>query len=210
MVCPNIAHRRYHNTDAPVGSQSDRHCFQGHVDCLIDTTKPVWTYTPKHHKTSHKGKNRVIVIGPQGQQVLNAIREMSRSEFVFDPQVGFEEYVRKAFGDKAKARKVGACYTKHGLNTAVRNACDKAGIPRWSPGQQRKTEQRRHVATEILRPHNRFSATAANRPQSDTMLTWICHEPKRTPCSLDDSCLVRRIPVAVEETRRFSANAAVP
>ena len=64
---------------------------------------------------------------------------MSRSDFVFDPQVGFEEYVRKAFGDKAKARKVGACYSKHGLNTAVRNACDKAGIPRWSPGQLRKT-----------------------------------------------------------------------
>ena len=112
----------------------------------INTTKPVWAYTPKHHKTSHKGKNRVIVIGPQGQQVLNAIREMSRSDFVFDPQVGFEEYVRKAFGDKAKARKVGACYTKHGLNTAVRNACDKAGIPRWSPGQLRKTRatQARH------------------------------------------------------------------
>ena len=100
----------------------------------IDTTKPVWMYRPKHHKTSHKGKNRVLVIGPQGQQVLNAIREMSRSDFVFDPQVGFEEYVRKAFGDKAKARKVGDCYTKHGLNTSARNACDKAGIPRWSPG----------------------------------------------------------------------------
>ena len=105
----------------------------------IDTSKSVWMYTPKHHKTSHKGKNRVIVIGPQGQQVLNGIREMSRSDFVFDPQVGFEEYVRRAFGDKAKARKVGASYTKHGLNTAIRNACDKAGIPRWSPGQLRKT-----------------------------------------------------------------------
>jgi len=105
----------------------------------INTTKAVWTYCPKHHKTTHKGKNRIIVIGPHGQQVLNGIREMSRSDFVFDPQVGFEEFVRKAYGDKAKARKVGNCYTKHGLNTAVRNACDKAKIPRWSPGQLRKT-----------------------------------------------------------------------
>ena len=55
---------------------------------------------------------RVIDFGPQGQQVLNGIREMSRSDFVFDPQVGFEEYVRRAFGDKAKARKVGTCYTR--------------------------------------------------------------------------------------------------
>jgi integrase len=105
----------------------------------IDSSKPVWTYCPKHHKTAHKGKKRIIVIGPQGQQVLNSLREMSRSDYVFDPQVGFEEFVRKAYGDKAKARKVGDCYTKHGLNSAVRNACDKAKIPRWSPGQLRKT-----------------------------------------------------------------------
>ena len=105
----------------------------------INTTKPVWTYCPKHHKTAHKGKKRVIVIGPQGQRVLNGLREMSRSDYVFDPQVGFEEFVRKTYGDKAKARKVGDCYTKHGLNSSVRNACDKAEIPRWSPGQLRKT-----------------------------------------------------------------------
>ena len=105
----------------------------------IDTGKPVWKYCPKHHKTGHKGKKRIVVIGPQGQQVLNSLREMSRSDYVFDPQVGFEEFVRKAYGEHAKARKVGDCYTKHGLNTAVRNACDKAGIPRWSPGQLRKT-----------------------------------------------------------------------
>jgi integrase len=69
---------------------------------------------------------------------------MSRSDFVFDPQVGFEEFVRKAYGDEAKARKVGDCYTKHGLNSAVRKACEKAAKKKtisgsWSPGQLRKT-----------------------------------------------------------------------
>ena len=105
----------------------------------IDNSGEVWIYRPGHHKTAHRGKSRSIVIGPKCQQVLNGIREMSRSDFVFDPQVGFEEFVRKAYGDKAKARKVGACYTKHGLNSAVRVACDKAKITRWSPGQLRKT-----------------------------------------------------------------------
>lgn len=105
----------------------------------IETSGPVWFYRPKHHKTAHKGMSRVIAIGPQCQQALNALRELSRSDYVFDPQVGLEEYVRKAYGDKAKARKVGGCYTKHGLNSAVRVACDRAGINRWSPGQLRKT-----------------------------------------------------------------------
>ncbi|MCA9011291.1 MAG: site-specific integrase [Planctomycetaceae bacterium] len=117
----------------------------------IDTTKAVWIYCPSRHKTTHKGKNRIIVIGPEAQQVLHGIREMSRSDFVFDPQVGFEEFVRKAYGDKAKARKVGDCYTKAGLNASIRNACDKAKIPRWSPGQLRKTRgthARHHAGLE--------------------------------------------------------------
>ena len=105
----------------------------------IDNSGDVWFYRPGHHKTAHRGKNRHIAIGPKCQQVLNGLREMSRSDFVFDPQVGFDEYSRKAFGDKAKNRKVGACYTKHGLNSSVRVACDKAGVARWSPGQLRKT-----------------------------------------------------------------------
>lgn len=105
----------------------------------IDNSGDVWFYRPGHHKTTHRGKNRLIAIGPKCQQVLNGLREMSRSDFVFDPQVGFDEYSRKAFGDKAKTRKVGVCYTKHGLNSSVRVACDRAGVARWSPGQLRKT-----------------------------------------------------------------------
>lgn len=105
----------------------------------IDTSKAVWTYCPTHHKTSHKGKNRVILIGPQAQQVLNSLRELSRSDYLFDPQVGLEEFLRKAYGDKAKVRKTGACYSKHSLDAAVRKGCDRAGVDRWSPGQLRKT-----------------------------------------------------------------------
>lgn len=106
----------------------------------IDTRGKVWMYTPKHHKTAHRGKHRVIHVGPQGQQVLNALRELSRSDYVFDPEVGLQEFIRKQYGADAKVRStVGACYSKHSLNAAVRKACDRAGIPRWSPGQLRKT-----------------------------------------------------------------------
>lgn len=106
----------------------------------IDTNKAVWTYCPKHHKTAHKGKKRVIVIGPQGQKVLNSLRELSRSDCVFDPQAGLEEFLRKTYGENAKVRKtIGECYSKHSLNAAVRKACLRAKIPVWSPGQLRKT-----------------------------------------------------------------------
>ena len=105
----------------------------------IETSKAVWTYIPQRHKTSWRGKPRVIVIGPQGQQLLNSFREMSRSDFVFDPQVGYDEYVRLTYGENARTRKVGDCYTRHSLNSAIANACDRADIARWSAGQLRKT-----------------------------------------------------------------------
>ena len=128
-MAPPVLHRnvlsgKRHDAMFPVGL------------CLIDTSKPVWTYCPKHHKTAHKGKKRVIVIGPQAQQVLNSLRELSRSDYVFDPQAGLEEFLRKAYGENARVRKtIGECYSKHSLNAAVRKACDRAGIQPWSPGQ---------------------------------------------------------------------------
>lgn len=106
----------------------------------VDTSKPVWVYSPKHHKTAHKGKKRLILIGPQAQQVLNSLRELSRSDFVFDPQAGLEEFIRKNYGDEAKVRDtIGEHYSKHSLHAAIRKACDKAKVPHWSPGQLRKT-----------------------------------------------------------------------
>lgn len=111
----------------------------------IDTTGAVWMYCPRHHKTAHKGKKRVIVIGPQGQKVLNSLRELSRSDYLFDPQAGLEEFMRKTYGENAKVRQtIGECYSKHSLNAAVRKACKQAIEKKlikasWSPGQLRKT-----------------------------------------------------------------------
>ncbi len=38
--------------------------------CDLDTTGPVWLYRPPQHKTAHKGKPRVVAIGPKAQEVL--------------------------------------------------------------------------------------------------------------------------------------------
>jgi integrase len=118
----------------------------------IDTSGRVWIYQPGEHKTEHYNKSRIIAIGPKAQQLLNSFRELSRSDYVFDPQVGLDEFVRTAYGEHATARRVGERYTKDSLYTAIRNACDKAGVPRWSPGQLRKTratEARRESGLEV-------------------------------------------------------------
>jgi len=92
----------------------------------IDTSGDVWEYRPERHKTKHKGKGRAIQVGPKAQQVLNSLRELSRSDFVFDPQMAVDESARRAFGEHARARKVGDHYSVASLLSAVRVGCERA------------------------------------------------------------------------------------
>lgn len=118
----------------------------------IDTTGKVWVYAPGSHKTEHHGKSRVIAIGPQCQKLLNSFRELSRSDYVFDPQFGLEEHIRNSYRDGATARLCGDCYSTSSLAKAIRSACLKAKIPLWTPGQLRKTratQARRESGLEV-------------------------------------------------------------
>jgi integrase len=38
--------------------------------CDLDRSGPAWVFRPAHHKTAHKGKSRVIAVGPKAQEVL--------------------------------------------------------------------------------------------------------------------------------------------
>lgn len=92
----------------------------------IDQSSETWIYEPSSHKTAHFGKSRQIAIGPQAQSVLNLIREFSRSDYVFDPQVGLQEVALRRYGDETKCRTVGEHYSRESVGTAIRTACEKA------------------------------------------------------------------------------------
>jgi len=36
----------------------------------VDRSGEVWTYRPESHKTEHHGRQRIIYVGPQAQEVL--------------------------------------------------------------------------------------------------------------------------------------------
>ncbi|MFY9255998.1 MAG: hypothetical protein WAO83_21265 [Fuerstiella sp.] len=85
----------------------------------IDKSGAVWVYQPGEHKTEHHNKSRMIAIGPKAQQLLDSFRELSRSDYVFDPQAWLDEFVRTNYGEHATARTVGERYTKDSLYTAI-------------------------------------------------------------------------------------------
>ena len=84
--------------------------------CDIDRSQEIWKYMPYTHKTQHRGKVRMLPIGPKAQEILQKYLDKCGDEdFVF-PQLYPQWYY---------------CH--------IASACDRAGVPRWTPNQLRHT-----------------------------------------------------------------------
>jgi integrase len=53
--------------------------------CDVDTTGEVWSYRPASHKTEHHGRERVIFVGPRGQDVLRPYLLRDKASYCFAP-----------------------------------------------------------------------------------------------------------------------------
>lgn len=93
----------------------------------IERKTDVWEYVPSEHKTQHRGKQRRIGIGPEGQKILQPFLKADRNKYIFESEPG-------------------KCYGKDSYNKAISRACDEAKIPSWTPNQLRHT-----AATRIRR-----------------------------------------------------------
>ncbi|MEX2286972.1 MAG: site-specific integrase [Planctomycetaceae bacterium] len=127
----------------------------------VNTTDKVWEYRPESHKTEHHGKSRIVFIGPKAQVVLREFLKTDLDAYLFSPAEARAEYLaqRKASRktpmspsqrrrrQKAHPRKrPGLRYTATSYRRAVANACERAKVPVWSPGQLRH-----NAATTIRR-----------------------------------------------------------
>jgi integrase len=107
----------------------------------IDRSDPeCWVYKPTRHKTSHRGKTRVVFLGPKVQAILTP-RIL---------KVGTGRIFR---------------ITKGGFKRAIDKACYRAGIPRWAPNQLRHaagTEIRNQFgldAAQVILGHSKADVT---------------------------------------------------
>jgi integrase len=119
----------------------------------LDTSGPVWTYTPARHKTEHRGKSRTIWLGPQAQEVLRPWLRTAVEEPLFQPTEAVagqlaarhaRRKTRRGQGNEpgdvhtpAPRRPPGNAYTVDSYRRAIGRACDAAGIDRWHPHQLR-------------------------------------------------------------------------
>ena len=128
--------------------------------CDIDLSGDVWVYTPESHKTEHHGRQRIVYLGPQAQEVLLRYLARDAADFCFQPRDS--EAKRRAKQHQARKtplscgnrpgtnvkrkpkRPAGRRYSTASYRRAIRRACERAKVDAWSPNQLRHT-----AATEV-------------------------------------------------------------
>lgn len=109
--------------------------------CDIDREDDVWAYRPESHKTQHRGRERVIFIGPQAQRILQPYLDRPAGGYCFNPmeaEVARNEKRRAArispMTPSQAARSPKTCpkrtsgerYTSDSYRRAIHRACDLA------------------------------------------------------------------------------------
>ncbi|MFO7904342.1 MAG: tyrosine-type recombinase/integrase [Planctomycetota bacterium] len=138
----------------------------------IDRSGDVWLYRHSSHKTEHHERQRIIFIGPKGQEILRPYLLRGEDEYCFSPRDSERRRLQELQanrktplswgnrpGTNRKAnpkRTAGEHYNKDSLNRAIRRAVDAANsdrakeqlepLPHWSGNRLRHS-----AATDIRR-----------------------------------------------------------
>jgi len=109
--------------------------------CDLTMGGELWEYRPASHKTQHRGRQRIIILGKEAQKIISEFLRVNTTEFIFRP-----EDSRREFEEQRKAtrrtpmspshqtrkrktnprRKPGEKYTTASYGAAIRKACEKA------------------------------------------------------------------------------------
>jgi integrase len=139
--------------------------------CELDTSRDVWVFRPRQHKTAHRGDERTIVVGPRCQELLANYPTEQDTDFVFSPRRAVAELHEAraanrrtprypshlAYNAKRAAERSGKAhaegYTTTAYQRAVRRAAEKAQVTHWHPNQLRHL-----FATEVRLSHHGLEA----------------------------------------------------
>ena len=128
--------------------------------CDINMSGDVWEYRPQEHKTEHHGRQRLIFIGPKGQEILKSFLTDDSQSYLFSPvaaerersetrranrQTKLTPSQRARLAEPNRRRKPGECYTVTSYCRVIHKACEAAEIRVWTPNQLR------HNAATALR-----------------------------------------------------------
>ncbi len=129
----------------------------------LDMSTPVWEYRPAAHKTSWRGKERFVMLGPKAQAIVRPFLRAAPNAYLFSPRAAEERRGRRRSDlrntplrpPQERRPQVASPNTRRGehystasLRRAIQRGCSRAGISRFAPNQIRHS-----AATAIRRRH---------------------------------------------------------
>ncbi|MDB5314015.1 MAG: site-specific tyrosine recombinase XerD [Gemmataceae bacterium] len=165
------------------GMRPDEVCRMRPVD--VDTSGPIWAYRPAHHKLGHRGKDRVVRIGPKAQAVLAGFTPPSPADYFFSPRRAVEE-----FHDARSAARRTPRYPAH----LARNAAKRVAAPKRRPADRYTASSYGHAVTRAVERVNRRREGMAGAGRFDPLPHWAPNQLRHAH--------------ATEVRRRFGLEAA--
>lgn len=163
----------------------------------IDMTGKVWRAELVAHKTAYRGKSRVLLFGPQTQEVLKPFLHRLIDDPIFSPAESVAELRDKRRRSRttpnrcgnrpgtnrkvSPQRRPGKAYTTEAVGKAIRRACkrafpapeglSKAATKRWEDEHRWTAHQLRHAAATRIRKTYGLEAAAVILGHSSAVLT---------------------------------------
>ncbi len=127
--------------------------------CDIDMSGAVWRFRPAHHKNAHRGKRRVIAVGPRAQELLKPYFTANPADYLFSPRRAMEQQIAERSAaretprypshmERNRAKRVvnpkrlpDERYTSASYGRAIARACERL-YPPPEPLAQREGESR--------------------------------------------------------------------
>ncbi|MBN9523571.1 tyrosine-type recombinase/integrase [bacterium] len=131
--------------------------------CDIDATGDVWVYRPGQHKTRHRGKERVVAIGPRARVVLDHLAPAERTGHYFDP--------RRAVAEFRAARAAGRKTPRYASHMA-RNAAVRVANPKREPAERYTVSSYGHAVARAVERANRRREHLAGAGNYDLVSHW--------------------------------------
>jgi integrase len=147
----------------------------------IDRSGPIREYRPGRHKTEHRGRERVVFLGPRAQELLKPfLEDLKPDEHVFSPARSetrrlAEIRARRGLPPVKPSKDRGKWalrdhYDAASYRRGVRRACRKAGIPVWFPLQLR------HATGTLIRKSYGLEASQAVLGHAELSVTQVYSE----------------------------------
>jgi integrase len=108
--------------------------------CDIDMSGPVWLYRPRRHKTAHRGKPRIIALGPKAREILRPFLRTELEAFLFAPAEAEAE--RRAAKEAARKTPL-SCGNHKGTNRKTN--------PKKAPGERYTPSSFHHAIEKAIK-----------------------------------------------------------